>query len=656
MFEDDSVYTFEPTADLFARSHDDSVYTYDRSADLFARSHDDSSMEGVTESSTVGCPVADADMAEESNQETAMDLRTVIPETQVHGQKHAACNTTGGAVGPTHGHPRNSGYGQVLEIQADSNSNTRYMGQGKQTHHCTPNCAERTWRNLIKLETDCPHHKRANPPYYTRYVHVRASVICYCSKCGSKYVSKRTKLRSEEAAHGSMGETSHFLEDEKDERNRPRKAKKEYFYFTLLETVRTLYAVPKISSMLQEHGLTLSEDVPQVSRGETTTRELEQMEKSTGKNGLEELHRLPYYDPVSCRPVESMHAILVTGIKGPSWLFLAPKVNLIRGMTVDYMHGTLLGESKTIYSTGKSMPVSNTCALTLTMPEHMTSLSQQEFDSDMEEAIVRNSRLLEQLPALKAVLVQGDNQAVKGHLQRYGGTFTDAFNYGNNAKQAKEKANRQVSIVKRCSKALHTARLHHPDSDTDYFHEVDRLRQSIVDCVSGEHSKCSLELSCPEYPSNPDRRGPAPEIPGGGNLALNKADRDALQAMELVHIYLRVPSTSTRFTLGKLENNEETIWNTKQQAIAALTSHHRPSSPTEAGSGVIGDQATCKNIRGARRFRQDDVDDLERLTWAKECPGKKFNQMDEFLHHACEGHLIAALLQHLEMVPPSGNA
>ncbi|KAI8516610.1 hypothetical protein Bbelb_051910 [Branchiostoma belcheri] len=35
----------------------------------------------------------------------------------------------------------------------------------------------------------------------------------------------------------------------------------------------------------------------------------------------------------------------------------------------------------------KCYPVSNTCALTLTMPEHMTSLSQQEFDSAMEEAI-----------------------------------------------------------------------------------------------------------------------------------------------------------------------------------------------------------------------------------------------------------------------------
>ncbi|KAI8481565.1 hypothetical protein Bbelb_406650 [Branchiostoma belcheri] len=69
--------------------------------------------------------------------------------------------------------------------------------------------------------------------------------------------------------------------------------------------------------------------------------------------------------------------------------------------------------------------------------------------------------------------------------------------------------------------------------------------------------------------------------------------------------------------------------------------------------GVIGDQATCKNIRGARRFRQDDEDNLEKLTWANECPGKKLNLMDEFVHHACEGPLIAALLQHQEMESPT---
>ncbi|XP_019618434.1 PREDICTED: uncharacterized protein LOC109465518 [Branchiostoma belcheri] len=109
---------------------------------------------------------------------------------------------------------------------------------------------------------------------------------------------------------------------------------------------------------------------------------------------------------------------------------------------------------------------------------------------------------------------------------------------------------------------------------------------------------------------------------------------------------------------------------------------------------VIGDQATCKNVRAAKRHRQDDVDNLERLSWAKECPGdfhflwetgkcihiahwnspknvgslahlrdvvdrrnvdsggKKFNAMDEFLHHACKAHLIAALLHHLGMTCP----
>ncbi|XP_066272161.1 uncharacterized protein [Branchiostoma lanceolatum] len=106
---------------------------------------------------------------------------------------------------------------------------------------------------------------------------------------------------------------------------------------------------------------------------------------------------------------------------------------------------------------------------------------------------------------------------------------------------------------------------------------------------------------------------------------------------------------------------------------------------------IVGDQATCKNIRGARRFRQNDINPLEQLTWPKECPGdfhflwedakcvvmtywssprnagslghlrdlvdrrnvdslgKNFNATDEFLHHACKAHLTAALLQHLGM-------
>ncbi|CAH1254763.1 Hypp1405 [Branchiostoma lanceolatum] len=38
----------------------------------------------------------------------------------------------------------------------------------------------------------------------------------------------------------------------------------------------------------------------------------------------------------------------VYGIKGPSWLTIAPKFDIIRGMTIDYMHGTLLGITKAL--------------------------------------------------------------------------------------------------------------------------------------------------------------------------------------------------------------------------------------------------------------------------------------------------------------------
>ncbi|KAI8516613.1 COP9 signalosome complex subunit 2 [Branchiostoma belcheri] len=311
-------------------------------------------------------------------------------------------------------------HGAIFRIQADANSNTRYMGQGKQTHHCTPNCAERTWRNNIKLETDCPHHKFANPPYYTRYVHVRASVICYCSKCGSKYVSERTKLRSEEAAPGSMGEASHFLGDENDERNRPNdcvlytgdlmgatecpkcketrfddrgKAKKEYFYFPLLETA---------------HGLTLSEDVPQCVSDIRETAMWNEMHKE------------------DCSP--------------------------------------MLGKYRKLWNE-------------VATDQSLQTISKRQIQEEV------NTRWVN----------------VKGTV--------DSWNS--------------------CQ----------PRSRTHYFHEVDRLRQSIVDCVSGEHSKCSLELGCPEYPSNPDSRGPAPEIPGGGNLAPSRADRDALQAMTVSELH-----------------------------------------------------------------------------------------------------------------------
>ncbi|KAI8516532.1 hypothetical protein Bbelb_051130 [Branchiostoma belcheri] len=180
---------------------DDSVHTYDPSADLFARSHDDSSMEGVTESSTVGCPVADADMAEDSKQSTAMDLRTVIHETQVHGQP-----STSSAINQEH---------STIRLRATMVD--EWLNNEDEYNTYVPD---------INLQDEAPR-------FLLRDQFDGASVICYCSKCGSKYVSERTKLRSEEAAPGSRGEASHFLEDENDERNGP------------------------------EHGLTLSEDVPQ---------------------------------------------------------------------------------------------------------------------------------------------------------------------------------------------------------------------------------------------------------------------------------------------------------------------------------------------------------------------------------------------------------
>ncbi|KAI8516288.1 hypothetical protein Bbelb_048690 [Branchiostoma belcheri] len=359
---DDSVYTYDPSADLFARSHDDSVYTYDPSADLFARSHDDSSMEGVTESSTVGCPVADAAMAEDSKQSTAMDLRTVIHETQVHGQ--VAQKSQKPRIRTSTRPSTSSAINQEnLTIRLRATMVDEWLNNEDEYNTYVPdiNLQDEAPRFLLRDQFDgdlvfnftfrtclvCHtsnftefmylqlrfQPKRCNDnvhvPSNNNHVHpcVGASVICYCSKCGSKYVSERTKLRSEEAAPGSMGETSHFLEDENDERNGPRvlddhglkntvprtykeavskvkellprfetfhvckndcvlytgdlmgatecpkcretrfddrgKAKKENFYFPLLETVRTLYAAPQIASMLQEHGLTLSEDVPQ---------------------------------------------------------------------------------------------------------------------------------------------------------------------------------------------------------------------------------------------------------------------------------------------------------------------------------------------------------------------------------------------------------
>ena len=37
---------------------------------------------------------------------------------------------------------------------------------------------------------------------------------------------------------------------------------------------------------------------------------------------------------------------------------------------------------------------------------------------------------------------------------------------------------------------------------------------------------------------------------------------------------------------------------------------------------IVGDQLTCKTIRGSKRWRLAEIDPKERLTWAHEVPGK----------------------------------
>ena len=113
------------------------------------------------------------------------------------------------------------------------------------------------------------------------------------------------------------------------------------------------------------------------------------------------------------------------------------------------------------------------------------------------------------------------------------------------------------------------------------------------------------------------------------------------------------------------------------------------------GQCVVGDQLTCKNIRGAKRRRVGEVCQADTLQWAKENPGdfhfmwqclrvlcqlywgaenipgslahlratvgrknmikgaKSFKEADEFLHHALEAHLTEALCKHLNINSPT---
>ena len=39
------------------------------------------------------------------------------------------------------------------------------------------------------------------------------------------------------------------------------------------------------------------------------------------------------------------------------------------------------------------------------------------------------------------------------------------------------------------------------------------------------------------------------------------------------------------------------------------------------GQVVIGDQMTCKNIRGAKQWRQSEICSINKFSWVKEVPG-----------------------------------
>eukprot|EP00058_Branchiostoma_floridae_P024603 XP_002610093.1 hypothetical protein BRAFLDRAFT_125654 [Branchiostoma floridae] len=164
-------------------------------------------------------------------------------------------------------------------------------------------------------------------------------------------------------------------------------------------------------------------------------------------------------------------------------------------------------------------------------------------------------------PAEKQDCVQHNT---RNHRNKVFNLCLDVFAGGKNTKKAREEASRRVGhyIVKRCNSALYTARRHHPDSDVDFFRELESLRPTIVNCIAGEHSKCTYEFGCPEYIS--ESRRPAPDIPGGGNLALSEDDRYALQ--NLVD-YRLAPETVKRQRKLWSANKSEAVHNRALKAV-----------------------------------------------------------------------------------------
>ncbi|KAI8488904.1 hypothetical protein Bbelb_334220 [Branchiostoma belcheri] len=83
---------------------------------------------------------------------------------------------------------------------------------------------------------------------------------------------------------------------------------------------------------------------------------------------------------------------------------------------------------------------------------------------------------------------------------------------GKNTKDTRRQASHYVGnyIADTCSNVLHKARKRHPDNDQAFFEELMQLRSTLVDCLAGEHSRCTSDFACPA--NSPDDR-PSPDLP-----------------------------------------------------------------------------------------------------------------------------------------------
>ncbi|KAI8488896.1 hypothetical protein Bbelb_334140 [Branchiostoma belcheri] len=83
---------------------------------------------------------------------------------------------------------------------------------------------------------------------------------------------------------------------------------------------------------------------------------------------------------------------------------------------------------------------------------------------------------------------------------------------GKNTKDTRRQASHYVGnyIADTCSNALHKAHKRHPDNDETFFEKLKQLRSTLVDCLAGEHSRCTSDFACPA--NSPDDR-PSPDLP-----------------------------------------------------------------------------------------------------------------------------------------------